>query len=458
MSQGAESMSSRYIRNRDGLEYSNLHKLALDIVEHGLYAADPYFAVLKSVKRAGKTIVVNGMNFEVYGSVHVIGFGKASKRMAMALYEVLGDLVAGGVVISPEGSERIGPIDIVVGDHPIPGKNTLEASQRLLRYLDEAVHRHDIVFVLISGGGSALFEIPADEITLEELGMLTRELMKRGADIVELNAVRKHLSLVKGGKLLHFIKAEKVISLIVSDVVGDRLDTIASGPTASDETTFFDAYEVLKRYGLWDSAPSSIRQYIERGMRGEVPETLKQGDKLLEKVTNIIIASNRISLEAMASKAKESGFNPLILSPYIEGEARHVGKVLGAIIKSVKELGHPIPPPAAILAGGETTVTVRGSGIGGRNQELCLSLAMTIEGLGNVVAVCIGSDGIDGTSPAAGAIVDGYVVKQAREQGLDPLAYLENNDSYTFFNKLRRAIITGYTGTNVNDLFVALVC
>jgi len=458
MNRGAEFMLSRYIKNRDVLEYSDLHKLALDIVEYGLQAADPYFAVLKSVKKIDRTIVVKETDFEVRGSVHVVGFGKASKRMAVGLYEVLGNLIAGGVVISPEGSERIGPIDVVVGDHPIPGKNTLEASWKLIRYLDEAVGRDDIVFVLISGGGSALFEIPADEIMLNELGMLTRELMKRGADIVELNAVRKHLSLVKGGKLLRFIKAEKVISLIVSDVVGDRLDTIASGPTVSDETTFFDAYEVLRRYGLWDSAPSSIRQYIEKGMRGEVPETLKQGDKLLEKVTNIVIASNRISLESMASKAKESGFKPLILSPYIEGEARHVGKVLGAIIRSVKELGHPISPPTALLAGGETTVTVRGSGIGGRNQELCLSLAMSIEGLDNVVAVCIGSDGIDGISPAAGAIVDGYVAKQAREQGLNPRAYLENNDSYTFFDKLRRTVITGYTGTNVNDLFVALVC
>jgi len=458
MNLGVESMLSSYIKNRAELELSDLHSLALDLVEEGLRAADPYTVVLRTVQRkSDKSIVVQDTGFEVYGSVHVVGFGKASKRMAEGIFAALGDLIAGGVVISPEESGNVGPIEVVKGDHPVPGRNTLESSLKLVRYLDEAVHENDVVFVLISGGGSALFEIPADEIKLEELAWITRELMKRGADIVELNAVRKHLSRVKGGQLLRFIRAGTVFSLIISDVVGDRLDTIASGPTVSDETTFVDAYKVLRRYGLWDEIPIRARKYIEKGMRGEVPETLKRGDPLLEKVRNIIVASNRLSLEAMARKAVENGFKTLILTPYIEGEARHVGKVLGSIIKSVKELGYPARPPLALLAGGETTVTVRGSGIGGRNQELCLSISLAIESLSDVVAVCMGSDGIDGVSPAAGAIVDGETVREAKDRGLDPIVYIENNDSYTFFRELRRAIITGYTGTNVNDLFAALI-
>jgi len=459
MSAGVDSLWSSPIKNRDTLIRSDIHRDAIEIVEEGLRVADPRIAVLRSVSIKNGSVVVNNTVVELSpGSrIHAVGFGKASRGMAVGLLEALGDRVVGGVVIAPEGPDRVGPIEVVKGNHPIPGENTLRASRKLVEYLENEVEENDVVFVLISGGGSALFEIPAPGVSLEDIAFVTRELMKRGADIVELNAVRKHLSQVKGGQLLRFAKARRVVSLIISDVVGDRLDTIASGPTAPDETTYRDAYEVLVRRGLWDEVPESIRRRIEAGLRGEAPETVKPGDPILSKVLNIIVASNRTSLEAMARKAESLGYRPLILTPYMVGEAREVGKVLAAIIRSVEELGYPAKPPLAILAGGETTVTVRGSGVGGRNQELCLSIAIELRDLRNFVALCMGSDGIDGVSPAAGAIVDGDTFREAESRGMDLRDYLYRNDSYTVLSALGRAIVTGYTGTNVNDLFVALI-
>ncbi len=447
------------IRNRDELVRSDVHREAIEIVEEGLRVADPRVAVLRNVSLRNGELVVKSFRMELPPSarVHVVGFGKASKGMVEGLVAVLGNKIVGGIVIAPEGPSRVGVVEVVKGDHPIPGENTLKASRKLVEYLESEVSENDIVFVLISGGGSALFEVPAPGVSLEDIAFVTRELMRRGADIVELNAVRKHLSLVKGGQLLRFIKARRVVSLIISDVVGDRLDTIASGPTAPDETTYRDAYEVLKRRGLWNEVPESVRRRIEAGLRGEAPETVKPGDPILSKVINVVVASNRTSLEAMAGKARGLGYEAIILTPYMVGEAREVGKVMAAIIRSVAELGYPAKPPLAILAGGETTVTVRGDGVGGRNQELCLSIAIELRDLKNFVALCMGSDGIDGVSPAAGAIVDGDLYHEAVSRGMDPRSYLDRNDSYTLLSALRRAIMTGYTGTNVNDLFVALI-
>jgi glycerate 2-kinase len=262
---------------------------------------------------------------------------------------------------------------------------------------------------------------------------------------------------VKGGKLLRYVRAREVITLIISDVVGDRLDVIASGPTAPDNTSFSDAYRVLVRRGLWSELSRDVREFLERGLAGEVPETPKEGEPLFNKVRNFVIASNQLVLEHMGLTLSRKGFNTLILTSMLEGEAREVGRVLGSIVKNVAQYSKPVSRPAALLAGGETVVTVRGNGIGGRNQELCLSLTISIKGLRDVVAACVGTDGIDGVSPAAGAVVDGGLHDEAITRGLDPSEYLANNDSYTFFQKMGRAIITGHTGTNVNDIFVVLL-
>lgn len=445
-----------FIKNRPVLERGDLHRIALDIIEYGLESADPYRAVVTSLRISDNIIYVRDTMVKVRGRIHVIGFGKASRRMADAMYNVLGNRIAGGIVISPEGSGYIGPIEIVKGDHPIPGNNTLKSSQRVLEYLQNNVHEDDTVFILISGGGSALFEVPERNVSLDDVGRLAKELMRRGADIFELNTVRKRFSRVKGGKLLRYIRARNIVSLIISDVIGDRLDTIASGPTAPDETSYGDVYSILTRRGLWNEMPETMRSIIEAGLRGELPDTPKSGDPIFSNVHNIIIASNAIALESMARKAEEYGFKSLILTSMVEGEAREVGKVIASIIKNILAYSRPVEKPVAILIGGETVVTVRGKGVGGRNQELCLSLAVSIKGL-ETVAVCMGTDGIDGISPAAGAIVDGYTIDEGYRLGLDPIAYLENNDSYTYFSKINRAIITGYTGTNVNDVFLALI-
>ncbi|MEM0463090.1 glycerate kinase [Pyrobaculum sp.] len=436
------------IKNREVLVRISGAELLLDAIETALKAADPYNAVMSKVKLRGDYVEVEGKRVEVRGRIHVLGFGKASARMAEALVEIFGDLIAGGVVITPTGGNRVGPVEVLKGNHPIPGEDTLKASKRLLEYL-QGVGEGDVVFVAISGGGSALFEVPEEGVELGEIAKLSDELMGRGADIVELNAVRKRLSAVKGGKLLRYIKARRVVSLIVSDVVGDRLDTIASGPTAPDATDKAFAVAVLKKYGLWDSLPERLRRLIEI-------ETPKAGDPLFDKVINVPVVNNLGSLQKAAERLALRGYNTIILTSMLEGEAREVGRVLASVIKSAALHGFPASRPVAILAGGETVVTVRGRGRGGRNQEMCLSLAMAIRGL-NATAACVATDGIDGNSPAAGALIDGGVVEEAERLGVNPAEYLDNNDSYTFFEKLGRAIITGYTGVNVNDIFLAVV-
>jgi glycerate 2-kinase len=446
-----------YIKNRRDLVKSSLHELAVELIEYALSVADPYKAIVNNIKVEDGRLYVRGDIVELGKRVHVVGFGKASKRMAEALIDVLGNRICGGVVITPSDEGSLGPLEIVKGDHPIPRENTYRSSQKLIEYLLNNVHEEDTVIILISGGGSALFEVPEDGVKLEDIAYISKELMKRGADIVELNTVRKRLSKVKGGKLLRLIKSKNVLSLILSDVVGDRLDTIASGPTAPDETTFRDAYNIMVKYGLWDELMENVKEVFVKGLSGEILDTPKSGDKLFNKVKNVIIASNSIVLEELAKKVEELGFKPLVLTSMLEGEAKEVGKVLASIIRSIHMYCRPTSRPVALIAGGETTVTVRGSGIGGRNQELCLSLAMKIRGLPDTVAACFATDGVDGISPATGAIVDGETVDRALDLGLDPNKYLDNNDSYTFFSKLGLAVITGYTGTNVNDVFIALM-
>ncbi len=447
----------RFIQNFNELAVSPLHKTLLEVVEEGLSRADPYDAVIKNLSvREGK-LILGGYEISIPECVHVVGFGKASAKMLRALQDLLGKVVCGGVVITPDIEGWVGSVKLLKGDHPLPATNTLESSLNLLNYLEKEVKEKDLVIVLVSGGGSALFEVPEDGLTLDEISLVTKELMKRGADIVELNTVRKKFSRVKGGKLLKYVRAEKIITLIVSDVVGDRLDIIASGPTAPDNTSFNDAYQVLMRRGLWDKLPHDVKVFVEKGLAGKAPDTLKEGDPLFSKVHNLIIASNQSVLDHMSSTLSRKGFNTMILTSMLEGEAREAGRILGSIIKNITYYSKPLSKPAALLAGGETTVTVRGNGVGGRNQELCLSLTISIRGFHDVVAACAGTDGIDGISPAAGAVVDGWLFEEAVKKKLNPHEYLLNNDSYTFFQELGRAIYTGYTGTNVNDIFVALI-
>lgn len=317
--------------------------------------------------------------------------------------------------------------------------------------------KHDLVISLISGGGSALIPLPAKEITLEDMQQTIDQMMEAGANINELNAVRKHLSQLKGGQLAKAASPATMLNLIISDVVGDPPDVIASGPTAPDTSTFNDAKDVLQKYGLLSDVPSAVSHRIARGVKGEIPETPKPEDQVFNKVNNIIIANNRKALKGAARKARELGYNTRILSSYIEGEARDVGTVMGAIGMEMSKHESPLRKPLAVLGGGETTVTVTGGGRGGANQELALAAALKIEGTNDLLIGSIDTDGIDGNSEAAGAIVDGGTIPKARESESDPKDHLERNDSYTFFKKVGGLIVTGPTGTNVNDMVCIIV-
>jgi hydroxypyruvate reductase len=316
----------------------------------------------------------------------------------------------------------------------------------------DSCREDDLVIALISGGGSALLSAPADGISLEDLQNLTRLLLACGASIDEINTLRKHLDQIKGGGLARFTYPARLVSLILSDVVGDPLDVIASGPAVPDSSTWKAAWGVLERYDLVDRAPQAILAHLQKGCRGELPDTPKPDDPLFARVQNVMVASNLQAAEAAAEQAEEEGFHTLLLTTYLQGEARQAGRILGAILRQVAAPGHPIPRPACLIAGGETTVTLLGDGLGGRNQEVALGAVSELHGLEQVALVTFATDGGDGPTDAAGALVTGETAQRAAALGMHPDDYLKRNDSYHFFEALGDLLFTGPTGTNVNDL------
>ncbi|MGC9099662.1 MAG: glycerate kinase type-2 family protein [Caldisericum sp.] len=433
-------------------EFIKYRTVVLKALNRALESVDPYNSVKKFVKRIDDKIEIDGKSYNLkdFSRIYVIAFGKASIKMFKAISEIV--KVDSGVVVSNAFSDfELSNVRFIKGGHPIPDEKSVEAGEEILR-LARNTSESDLTFVLISGGGSALVESPL--IELSRLQELTKLLMKKGADINELNAVRKHLSRIKGGKLLKSLKGT-VISLIISDVIFDPLDVIASGPTYFDSSTFEDAVSILRKYNLNDEFDDVVRIF-EEGLRGNIEETLKPGEKLLCAFENHIIASNYIANKALLEFLKESGINTFYLGPGIHGIASSVAKAIAGIGRSI-DLGYiDIRKPTAIVFGGETTVEVKGNGIGGRNSELTLYIAKHLERT-NFVFASIGTDGIDGVSPAAGAIADSQTLEKAKRLNLDINMYLENNDSFTFFDKLGDAIITGPTGTNVADISVLLI-
>jgi glycerate-2-kinase len=316
---------------------------------------------------------------------------------------------------------------------------------------------NDLVFCLISGGGSSLMPQPRGGISLEDKRKVTDALLKCGATITEINTIRKHISELKGGWLAKEAYPATVVNLILSDVVGDPLDFIASGPTVPDTTTFHDATEILKRYELWSEVPSSVRKVLSDGEKGLIPETPKPGDKVFKKVHNIIVGNNFTASEAAYETLRKAKINTLLLTTTLEGQAKDVGTVLASMAKEIAASGNPVCKPAALVAGGETTVTVVGKGKGGRNQEIALGAALRIDKMNGVVVASVSTDGVDGPTDAAGALVDGRTLQRAHDAGLKPREYLVNNDSYVFFSKLGDLVFTGPTGTNVCDVAVVVV-
>ena len=391
--------------------------------------------------------------------VLVIGGGKASASMALEMERILDGWLIGGSVNIPAYANpwpKSSKIKFNPATHPVPRQQGCRGVRNMLKLVREP-SRDDLVICLISGGGSALMPLPSKGLTLSDKQKTTQLLLKSGARIDEINAVRKHLSDIKGGRLAEKLYPATVVSLIISDVVGDRLDSIASGPTVPDSTTYSDAHNVLTQRGLWHEIPRSVRNHIREGREGRVPETPKGESRIFKRVHNFLIGTNTELCKAAARALERRGYRTLILSTRIQGEASEVGKVVSAIASSIREKQLPINPPAAIVAGGETTVTVHGKGHGGRNQELVLSAAMSIQGLPGILVSSIGTDGMDGPTSAAGAVADGSTVERGLRRGLDADTYLRENNSHEFFKKLKDLIVTGPTGTNVNDILIAIV-
>lgn len=451
-------------------DVSRLKQIAVEIFRTGLAAVDPAEAVSRHLERRGDQVVAHSAGREVgrwsvgeeIDRVLLVGAGKASARMAQAAEAALGDLVTDGLVVVKTGhGAPTRAVEVAEAAHPVPDEAGQRGAERLARLVDEA-DGSTLVVVLISGGGSALTPLPAEGITLGEKQAVTDLLLGAGADIGEMNALRKHLSALKGGQLARRAAPAPVLALILSDVVGDRLDVIASGPTVPDPTTFAVAAAVLRRRGLWSRVPEAVRRRLERGEAGELDETPKPGDRCFDRSRHLLVGTNAAALQACCEAARARGFSPLLLASTIEGETREVARVHGSIARELRRAGEgrtgrPVVPPACLVSGGETTVTIRGQGLGGRNQEFALAAAHDIEGQQAMVILSAGTDGTDGPTDAAGAVVAGDTLARARAAGLDPRHHLDENDAYPLFDALDDLIRTGPTHTNVMDIHLALV-
>jgi len=437
---------------------TTLRRDALAIFKAALKAADPAQAILRHVAVKDNVLRAGSRRYPLdrYRRIIVLGAGKASARMAETLERLLGRRIALGLINTKyEHLARLKRIELHECGHPVPDAAGVDGARRIAELASQAT-AEDLVIVLISGGASALLPLPAEPVTLEEKQATTKLLLACGAAIQEINAVRKHLSAIKGGQLARLAAPAPVLALMLSDVIGDPLDVIGSGPTAPDASTFGQAWAVIEKYALQDRIPGAVRQRMEAGLRGEIDETPKCGDACFERVQNVIVGSNRLAVDAAARAARERGYKPVVLSTLIEGETRDVAGMHAAILREAVAAGRPARPPVCFISGGETTVTLRGSGLGGRNQEFALACALALDGVAGVVALSGGTDGTDGPTDAAGAVADGRTLERARRAGLDAAAYLARNDSYHFFDSLGDLIRTGPTGTNVMDVRLLL--
>lgn len=428
-----------------------------NIIASVIVAVDPFNVVRKAISLNGQTLLIHDQEYflEKYGKIYLIGIGKASQKMALAIKEILSDHINSGFLITKHIDSEIAykllpNVYCAIGDHPIPGKNSLDSTKKLIDFLG-GLHSQDLVICLISGGGSALMVYPRDEILYEDVQKLTRLLVKSGANINQINAIRKHIDHVKGGGLIKAISPAFLITLILSDVVGDPLDVIASGPTVPDPTTFTEALMILKNLNLDRLTPRRINDFLLRGEMGQEEETLKSEDKKLKRVKNYLVANNTYACQVAKNTAVSLGFETKLISTSLKGEASQVGKK--CVIKLKRILSeHNTNIPICLIWGGETTVTVSGCGKGGRNQELALAAAIEMSGMKNICCLSFATDGEDGPTDAAGGIVNGQTLLCGEEQSLSAQRFLRENNSYEYLNAVGGLIKTGPTGTNVNDI------
>lgn len=441
------------------MRVSELRQSARGIFDAAVRAVDPAEAIRRHLVRRGDRITIGGeaVDLQHVRRIVAVGLGKAGAPMAAAVEEILGDRIERGVVVTKYGHlQPTRTIRIHEAGHPVPDDAGIAGAQAVLDQV-HGLGSDDLVLVLISGGGSALTPAPVAGITLAEKQALTKALLACGADIREMNALRKHISRIKGGQLARAAAPARVFTLILSDIVGDPLDAIASGPTVPDPRTYADALAILDKYRIRQEIPSSIRMHLEAGAAGKIPETPKPDDPLFTRVRSVMVASNIQALEAAKAEAHRLGFQAMILSSFIEGETREVARMHAALALEVRASGNPLKPPVCLITGGETTVTLKGTGKGGRNQEFALAAALDIAGLPDVVVLSAGTDGTDGPTDAAGALADGDTVSRAIGLGLAPRVALDDNNAYPFFQRLGDLVMTGPTRTNVMDVRLVLV-
>lgn len=425
-----------------------------------LAAVDPERAVRHALAVEAGMLRVGGQSVPLPedGRVILLAAGKAAAPMVRGAEDALEGYTLRGLAVTRYGHQTpTRHVRIVEAGHPVPDTAGLEAGKAILA-LAESARAGDLVLCLISGGGSALLESLAPSLTLDDLQRATSLLLASGATIQEFNTVRKHLSLIKGGQLARAVAPARMVTLVLSDVVGSPLDVIASGPTVPDKSTWVDAWAIVERYGLAARLPQSVRQRLEAGMRGELDETPKPGDPVFKGAITQIVGDNAVAAEAARAEAERLGWNAMILTTWLEGEAREVARVGVAIAREVQTHGRPVAAPACLILGGETTVTLgEDHGRGGRNQELALAAALALDGTSGITIVTLATDGSDGPTDAAGACVDGSTASRARGLGLDLAAALRSHDAYPVLDAINALIRTGPTRTNVNDLLFAFV-
>jgi len=438
------------------------------IFQAGLTRVDPYRMMVDHIRLEGDRLVVafDGERHEApladVRRILVLGAGKASARMAKALEDILGDRIDQGLVSTKYGhGEPLARIEVVESGHPTPDANGQGAARRIVE-LARAADERTLILNLVSGGGSALLPLPLEgRLTLEDKQATTRVLLASGADIREINCIRKHISGVKGGQLLRLMAPARSLNFILSDVVGDRLDSIASGLTSPDSTTFSDALAIVDKYQLDGKAPAAVVEVLRDGAAGRLPETLKAGDPVVGLATNILIGTNQAAVLAARAQANALGYATVALTASLTGEAREVAKALFGIARDIKASGMLLRPPACVIAGGETTVTLKGSGKGGRNQELALAflaeLAREDDHGAGIHLLSASTDGSDGPTDAAGAFASATVLAEAEAAGLSLAAHLGDNNSYAYFDAIGRLLKTGPTMTNVCDLQIAII-
>ncbi len=440
-------------------DVAQLRKDACSIFQCGVREAAPENAIGRSLKVDGERLEVHNEVYDLarYDGISVIGAGKAAAVMAQAVEAQLAPRIKGGFVNVKYGhSASLQRIEVNEAGHPVPDEAGIRGVDRMIQLL-HGTGEKDLVLALISGGGSALLPYPAKGLTLGDKQKVTKLLLDCGASIREINAVRKHLSQIKGGRMARLAHPSTLIGLILSDVIGDDMDCIASGPTAPDGSTFHDCIWIIEKHGLRTRMPSAAMKVLERGEGGELEETPKVGGTVFRNVKNVIVGNNDLALQGAKERAQQLGYHGLILSSSIQGETHVAARAHTTLANEILTTDHPVLRPACVISGGETTVFIKGNGLGGRNQEFALAAAMTIDGLEPVVILSGGTDGTDGPTDAAGALVDGRTIARAKAAGMDPNHYLERNDSYHFFQSLGDLLITGPSRTNVMDLRLVMV-